>query len=155
MADIADCPVASSPADDHRTIFVRRVPDAERPAFLPRVFGPRLASKGEAAVFDWMAALCPAYSGGYWQFYDLSNGGFYLALDAKVSAGGEAPELLLRAENGFEDEMSYDAAGIVATMYAINRLIWQGADHLEDAFYKLRAFAAEHAEFRKILRAVD
>jgi hypothetical protein len=34
---------------------------------------------GEALVFGWLDRLCIDYSGGLWDFYSLSNGGFYMA----------------------------------------------------------------------------
>lgn len=155
MADTALCLASASPADDQRTILPTLVPGHLRLAFLPRVFGPRHYGQAEAEVYGWMGNLCPEYHGGYWQFYDLSNGGFYLAPEAKVTADQAGPVFVVRAPNGFEETMSYDAAGITATLYAINSLIWKGADHLEDAFYKLRDFAIEHRESRQILRAID
>jgi hypothetical protein len=30
-------------------------------------------------VFDTASQLSPDYNGGYWEFYNLSNGGFYIA----------------------------------------------------------------------------
>jgi len=155
MADTALRPAPASPSDDHLTIRAQQVPGHLRLAFLPRVFGPRHYSQAEAEVYGWMGNLCPDYHGGYWQFYDLSNGGFYLAPDTKVAVEQSGPVFIVRAPNGFEGTMSYDAAGVVATMYAINGLIWKGADHLDDAFYKLRDFAIEHPESRQILRAID
>ncbi|MGM9489624.1 antirestriction protein [Ideonella sp. YS5] len=155
MAETAACSPLPSTADDHRTIFARQIPGHQRLGFLPRSFGPRHYRQGEAAVFSWMGNLCPEYSGGFWQFYELSNGGFYLALDTSQRTTTDLPMTLLRAPNGFEGAVSFDAAGIVATMYAINGLIWQGAEHLDEAFYQLRDFAVEHRESRQILCAVD
>ncbi len=126
------------------------VPDHARMAFLPRVFGARHHAIGESAVFNWMKSLCPAYSGGFWDFVDLSNGGFYLRLRT------DKPQLDLRVEgNGYEGELSPDAASIVATMFAVNELVWGGADHLDEAFYKLREYAIQHPEASRILGAID
>ena len=33
----------------------------------------------ESHVYNWMRRLCPNYDGVFWQFYELSNGGFYMA----------------------------------------------------------------------------
>jgi hypothetical protein len=54
------------------------VPDEERMEFLPSVFG-RLMMEGESRVYTWAEELSLAYQGGYWEFYRLSNGGFYMA----------------------------------------------------------------------------
>jgi hypothetical protein len=131
-------------------ITATTVPGPSRGAFLSRVFGPRHVIVGESAVFSWMKTLCPAYSGGFWDFVDLSNGGFYLRLQTDV------PSLLVRVDgNGFEGELSPDAASIVATLFAINQLLFSGAEHLDDAFYKLRDYALQHPEARHIVTAID
>jgi hypothetical protein len=52
-----------------------------RPDFLPFYFGTRRMLRGEALVYGWMKRLCKSYDGGYWHFYTLSNGGFYMAPD--------------------------------------------------------------------------
>ena len=44
---------------------------------LPRHFGPHMMAL-EGRVFDLMREYCADYSGGCWQFYELSNGGFYM-----------------------------------------------------------------------------
>lgn len=144
----------SDVASDDRIIHARRVLDQHRSAFLPRVFGTAYVQRGEVAVYNWMRRLCADYSGGYWQFYDLSNGGFYLALDPGTKPDARL-QICVRCGNDFEGELSYDAAGVVATLYAVNELIWSGAEHLYDAYYFLRDFAAEHAERKLILAAVD
>lgn len=131
-------------------ITASTVPGYARMAFLPRVFGPRHVIVGESAVFNWMKSLCPTYSGGFWDFVDLSNGGFYLRLQT------DTPTLLVRVDgNGFEGELTPDAASIVATLFAINELLFAGAAHLDDAFYKLREYALQHAEARHIVSAID
>lgn len=141
---------ASSVSSGSGLITATVVPDHARMAFLPRVFGSRHYPAGESAVFDWMKALCPAYSGGFWDFVDLSNGGFYLRLRTD-----KAHFDVFVDGSGFEGRLSPDAASIVATMFAINQLLWGGADHLDGAFYKLREYAMEHAEARQILGAID
>jgi len=34
---------------------------------------------GENLVYLWMKKLCDEYNGGYWTYYKLSNGGYYMA----------------------------------------------------------------------------
>jgi hypothetical protein len=136
------------------------VPANQRLHFIPRVFGPHGTAmlRGEAAVFDWMARLCPSYRGGYWQFYDLSNGGFFLAVDAPKPKQPEAPVLThwhLACPNGYEVDVSFEAAGVVATMYAISHLMFAGFDYLDSAYDKLRAYALQHAEAEQIFMAID
>lgn len=87
---------------------------------------------------------------GDWNFYELSNGGFYMA--------PEKDELLhiTWPGNGFGDVLTSDASGIVATLFALNYLLHEfGNTHLETMFWKLKDFARGHPERQKIRRAVD
>ena len=121
--------------------------EAARPEALPRHFG-RLMLVFENAVFDWMGKLCPTYSGAYWNFYELSNGGFYMA-----PQGGSRR---LSVENGFDAEMSADAAGITVCLFACSHLSFRYDDEkLVRHFHWLRDFALDHPEARLILAAID
>lgn len=144
-----DSPADGTPLGNRCTIHATVVPEAARLAFLPRVFGARFAIAAEAVVFGWMHSLSSDYHGGYWDFVDLSNGGFYLRLVSK------APMAIAVEGNGFVGAMSADAASIVATLFAINQLLFQGADHLHDAYYALRDYALEHDECKAIIGAID
>lgn len=55
------------------------VAENNRLSFLPTFFGQHLMIRGEALVFGWLDRLSEDYNGGYWHFYTLTNGGFYLA----------------------------------------------------------------------------
>ncbi|AZK89887.1 antirestriction protein [Xanthomonas oryzae] len=129
------------------------VPEDKRLDFLPAFFGPSLMLYGEALVYKWMGRLSRHYSGGLWQFHTLSNGGRYMA--------PTTPERLriTVAGNEFDGELSADAAGIVATLFALGQLAATEADDTRDQFvylfHWLREYAAEHAEARLIFRAID
>jgi hypothetical protein len=56
-----------------------------------------------------MGNLCSKYS--VWEFYDLSNGGCYLAPNRGAYE--------LSAPNGFEATVSADVAGLIASLYAL------------------------------------
>lgn len=92
--------------------------------------------RGEALVFGWLDALVEGYNGGYWNFYTLTNGGFYMA-------PANYDRMRLEAVgNGFGGEMSADAAGIVATL-ALRQLAAEAEDTdagdvLTDRYYFLR-----------------
>src|ERR1022692_1022899 len=96
------------------TISATLVGEAERLNFLPRFFGERFMLLGENAVFDWMGKLSEDYNGGFWNFYTLSNGGFYMA-----PAGRDVMQISVDG-NGFDGTLSADAAGIVATIFALD-----------------------------------
>jgi hypothetical protein len=143
-ASPAPSPVHSAPG----TITCSVVPGDERLKFLPRVFG-RCYIQGETAVFTWMRRLCRNYNGGFWDFVDLSNGGFYLRLVR------DEPLAISVSTNDYAGAMSADAASIVVSLFAINELLFDGAHELDDAYYALRDYAMQHAECREIMKAID
>ena len=65
--------------------------------------------------------------------------------------------------NYAQEEVSADAAGVIATMFALNAIINRIACEEESdlsenfikGYYLLRDFAAEHAENRKIFAIID
>ena len=132
----------------HR-IEAKPVPMLRRMQILPRYFG-RHMTVAEAMVYRSLEFLCQEYSGGYWEFYELSNGGFYMApvTDRRMR--------IQCAGNGFDGEMSADAAGVVACLMAFNALVWKTRDeHFEHLFYCLREFASDHPESCAISAAID
>ena len=126
-----------------------RVPDSKRMNTLPRYFGRQLMT-GEALVYQSLQFVCETYSGGLWDFFELSNGGFYMAPRL------EEPLRIQCDGNGFDGDMSCDAAGIVACLMAFNALAWQTREaHFGELFYHLRDFAAQHVEAASIFAAID
>lgn len=130
------------------------VADNQRLTFLPSYFGPRLMMRGESLVYAWLRQLSEDYDGGYWHYYTLSNGGFYMAPNL-------SERLRLEVDgNGFSGEMTADAAGIVATMFAVGQLAAESqgtdaADALIDRYHFLREFVDGHEEAGAIFRAID
>lgn len=126
------------------------VAEGDRLSFLPAFFGERMMMRGESLVYGWMDRLSEDYNGGFWHYYTLSNGGFYMA---------PATEKRMRMAvegNGYEGEMSADAAGIVATMFALCQLAAETEDdHIIDLYHLLRAFLDDHPEGGLIFRAID
>lgn len=130
------------------------VVESERLQILPKYLG-RYMLAFESEVYTQMSRLCESYEGGYWEYYELSNHGFFMAT-------GETGEKvsLCNTGNWFQGSMSAEAAGIVVCLFALNSLLYRFEDqrdierlyHLYDA---LRAFAGEHDESRLIYRAID
>lgn len=132
-------------------IVASLVPENQRMAFLPTFFGTQYMFRGEHFVYYWLSRLAPAYKGGYWEFYTLSNGGFYLA----PSSGTRRYRLQVEG-NGFDGEMSADAAGVVATLFAVNHLAHETRDdRIIDLYCLLFEFARRHPEANVITRAID
>ena len=125
------------------------VSDAERSLVLPRHFGSQLL-EAETTIFAWLRELSADYQGGYWHFYELSNGGFYMAPDV----GGRFR--IEVAGNGYRGCMSADAAGITACLFAFSHLSFRFRDGpFGEHFAWLLDFAADHAEASAILAAAD
>ena len=120
----------------------------ERMGVLPAVFG-RHCLEFEMSVYGWMDTLCADYKGGYWEFYRLSNGGFYMA------PGGVGRLTLVCFGNGFEG-LSFDAAGIVASLFAYNGLACRYEREQDvEGYFRLRDYAFGHEEAGLIFRAID
>lgn len=126
------------------------IPEAKRLDFLPSKLG-KYALEFEMVVYGWMDKLCEAYKGGYWQFYALSNFGFYIAFEHEEVLRVQWPD------NYSDEEMSPEAASIAANLFALNSLCWKypsEGDFTQD-YYLLREFAAQHSEGAKIMRVID
>jgi hypothetical protein len=137
------------------TIERVEVPQDDRSAFLPNHVGPGLEQVEFAClVYSNLANLCHAYRGAVWEFYELSNRGFYMAPRLQH-------ELTLDcAGNGFNGSVSADAAGIVATLYALSQMSFTHVgkpvgDRCADNYHRLRAFVDGHPQARSIFSAID
>lgn len=115
---------------------------------LPRVggaYGLRL----ECAVYDMLRHLSPDYDGGAWDFYTLSNGGFFMAprIDGPVR---------LRCDNGYTGEAGARTAGIVACAMAYSHLSFlpDGACFVL-AYYQLSDFIFQQPDVALIRAALD
>jgi len=126
-----------------------RVNEHARIGTLPRHFGRHMMTV-ESRIYDLLRQFSADYTGGYWQFYELSNGGFYMAPELETAR-------LVIASNGFEDQMSGDAAGITVCLFAFSHLSFEyrQAEVFARHFHRLRDYAAEHAEAQKIFGAID
>ncbi|MBA5687212.1 antirestriction protein [Rugamonas apoptosis] len=130
-------------------IVARKVTDEqERMLCLPRVGGARFPLL-EPTVYGVMGEICASYDGGYWDFYTLSNGGFYMA---------PASEQVfhLCCDNYFERDVSADTAGLIATAYAYSELSFDahGAPFAR-AYERLTAYIRQRADAASIYAALD
>ncbi|MBN3856703.1 antirestriction protein [Paraburkholderia sp. Ac-20340] len=125
------------------------VPHELRLMVLPRYLGGHYVA-GESLVYDWAARLCSNYDHGSWNYFALSNGGFYMA---PVNMGRVHVRWHL---NGYNDMMGADAFGITVTLFALCHLAEKTQDDtIIDRFHQLREFATQHVEAANILRAID
>lgn len=129
------------------------VAENDRLAILPRYAGAHGVLL-ESAIYIALSEYCDAYQGGYWDYFELSNGAVYMA-----PTGMAEPLAMSCASNWYDGTMSADAAGITATLVGLNRMAWgtDGAvrDRFVNLFYALREYALDHPEAGEIMRAID
>lgn len=126
------------------------VADDDRMDFLPKHLGLSNLMVGQNLFPAYLEQLSDDYKGGYWEFYELSNGGWYMA------PRGEQRYRTQWLGNYYEGEMSADAAGITASLYALCHLANSTqADPLIEAYHLLREYAIEHPEWVEIGQAID
>ncbi len=87
------------------TITKTEVSECDRVKETARLFGYAFPLKIEPTIYHMADDLSPDYHGGYWHFWRLSNGGFYMAPSSPATF-----EVL--AENGYQGTLSADAFGI-------------------------------------------
>lgn len=127
------------------------VPETRRMEFLPGLFGRKLMLVGERTVYQFMSWLAPEdYTGGMWRFHEQGRQPLFLSPDT------EKRFRISCETNGYQGEVSAEAAGIIATLFALSHLSFRHeADHLADAYARLYAFAGDHAEAGEIFAAID
>lgn len=98
-----------------------------------------------------MERLSPLdYGGGFWDFYEYDGKPLFLAPRSKsrFRITGEI--------TGFQGEVSAEAAGIIATLFAFSHLSFQyQSEHLSKGYGRLYAHSAEHPEAAEIFQAID
>ena len=128
------------------------IPEQRRVAESAKHFGLYFPFRVEPTIYHTADRLSVDYHGGYWEFWQLTNGGFYMAPTYPA-------KFAVNSDNGFDGCLSADAFGIVACLYAYSQLSFEADTPLVDAvtehYHRLRAFAVEHKEIEGILRAID
>ncbi len=133
------------------TISRQQVDNDRRISHTAALFGSHFPLLLEPTVYGFAGNIASEYKGGYWQFYMLSNGGFYMA------PSSETP-FKVSCENGFEGDLSGDALGITACLYAYSHLSFGEGEFAETCggqYHLLREYMFEHPEVRGILGAID
>lgn len=131
------------------TIYKQLVLEKNRLNFLPKHV-KRHFIQFENILYYLTDSMCHQYDGGYWNFYELSNDGFFLA------PASEKEFDIYVDGNGFNGFVSSEALGIIVTLFSINGITGQqGDDYLINKYYALRDFALQHEERDLILLAID
>ena len=105
----------------------------------------------EPVIYGITGRMAKDYSGGYWEFYTLSNGGFYMA-------PAEDHVFHVTCDNMFEGGLSAELLWITACLYAYSHQsftdgrFWRVcASH----FHRLQEYMFEHPEAVAILWPTD
>lgn len=135
------------------TLITRQlVDDEQRIEQTARLFGIHFPLRLEPAVYALAGKLSPDYNGGYWEFYTLSNGGFYMAPYADQ-------DFQVICHNGYAGDLSADALGITVCLYAYSHLSFSDiagfAETCAQQYHWLREYMLDHPEAQSILAAID
>lgn len=131
------------------------IAEASRMDATHTLFGLHFPLRLEPTVFHMAGMLSEQYQGGEWEFYALSNGGFYMAPCSKPHAQAI---FKVTSENGFDGPMSGDALGITACLYAYSHLSFTQNSFGElcaNHYHLLREYALDHSEAGAIFAAID
>jgi hypothetical protein len=127
------------------------VPVDRRMATVERLFGTAFPLQLEPVVYGITDRMAGEYTGGYWNFYTLSNCGFYMA-------PAEDRVFHVKCQNMYEGDLSADALGITACLYAYSNLSFSLSDIAREYarhYHLLREYMVGHSEVREILGAID
>jgi hypothetical protein len=126
--------------------------EGHRSAYTTLLFGSSFPLLVEPMVFTFAARLSVAYTGGLWQLYALSNGGFYMAPHGHV-------EFPVVSPMGLEGELSACAFGMTACLHAFDHLARVSSGRLAQAcaeqYSLLRSHALDSAEAGSILESIS
>ena len=127
------------------------VPENQRMAITERLFGIHFPLKLEPIIYGITERIAEDYTGGYWHMYSLSSGGWFMA------PSGDAV-YNVKCDNMFEGDLSADALGITACLYAYSHLSFSNGRFARVSachYHRLREYMFEHPEVRAILGATD
>jgi hypothetical protein len=129
------------------------VPVGQRLSVTAELWGNWFPLRIEPTIFHFARELAPAYTGGYWDMYTLSNGGFYMAPSGDGVYGVESP-------NGWSGPMTADALGIAACLFTYSNLAFSApdlmAEVLSECYHWLRDWMLDgHPEARQMMACCD
>lgn len=129
-------------------VSATRVADRLRMHMLPTVFGSA-GIRVEQSAFSWMHELSDTYYGGYWDYFETSNGGFFMAIQ------DEGAKIPIASPNGYRGEVSAEVSGVIVCLFTYSHLSFQGLPRVSDQFHYLREYALDHPEAAAIFAAID
>ncbi|HEQ1859512.1 TPA: antirestriction protein [Providencia alcalifaciens] len=143
---------SASALEPNSFILANVVPLSARANFWQSHFG---TVKGfatfEVMIFTIMGQFCDEYTGGYWEYCTLSNGGAFIYPDL-----GSEQLALFNMHNGNEAELSPEAAGVAVCLMLYSQWSFRTeSELLVERFYQLREYAIQHPESSAIFHLVD
>lgn len=128
------------------------VPLSARPNFWQTHFG---TVKGfatfEVVIFTIMGQFCEEYTGGYWEYCTLTNGGAFIYPDL-----GPEKLTLFNMHNGNEAKLNPEAAGVAVCLMLYSMWSFRTeSELLVERFYQLRDYAIQHPESSAIFHLID
>ncbi len=134
------------------TITSQQIADKNRIKHTSDIFGMYFPLCIEPHIYNVTNTIADEYHGDYWDFYALSNGGFYMAMHSDTIYQVEC-------ENGFVGKLSATALGITACLYTYSHLSFCDNIELSEIcsaqYHLLREYMFEHKEAALILGAID
>jgi len=127
------------------------VPEDQRTVITERLFGIHFPLHMEPVIYGITDRMAKDYKGGYWDFYTLSNGGFYMTPSSD-------DVFHVKCDNFFQGDLSADALGITACLYAYSHLSFSNGRFARVSachYHMLRSYMFEHPEVKAILQATD
>ena len=127
------------------------VDDNDYDAHTYMLYGDSYSMSLEPQIFHAADELSDAYGGGVWDFFALSNGGFFMSPRYETV-------LAVNCSSGSQVNISAEAFGISACLFAFSRLSFGYGTFAETCgrhYYLLRSYMLEQSEAALILRAID
>jgi hypothetical protein len=127
------------------------VPEDQRMAVTERLFGIHFPLQMEPVIYGITDRMAGEYNGGYWDMFTLSNGGFYMSPSSD-------DVFHVTCDNQYEGDLSADALGITASLYAYSHLSFSNTRFARVSachYHRLREYMFEHPEVKQILGATD
>ena len=127
---------------------------SDRTGAISRRYGAA-AFSFETILYALASRYSPDYNGGWWDFYELGNRGFYVSL-----AYDKLAIRVQNDDNGFADDMSPDAFSVGVNLCALSHLTFSGYQGsllkvICDDYDRLREYMFAHADVEKLIRFTD
>ncbi|WP_018276005.1 antirestriction protein [Teredinibacter turnerae] len=137
------------------TITRKMISEKYRGKILPRFIGnPYLLF--EQSIYGYTSHFVEGYQGGFWEFYELSNGGFYMSFASDKTFTFSNPD------NYFSETMDADTISIIINLYVFNHLAFKYSGKNDSHSMKfmqlytnLYDYTKTHPEATLIMRAID